>query len=106
MQQHIHYGDWTIEWSDHDYGYYFEIGNGNFRMDWQCVEPLHLEVGTFTLVEYGIDACKKLITEIITEQKQVAIRLTVRYQLDQGGSIAPIESPPASSEEDSDAVPF
>jgi hypothetical protein len=86
MMQHIHYVNWTIEWHNSDYGHDFAIGNGNYRMDWQCVQPLYLGVGSFTLIEYGIDACKKLITEIIAEQEQVAIRLTVSYVLEHGGS--------------------
>jgi regulator of RNase E activity RraB len=106
MMQHIHYGDWTIEWCDSDYGYDFAIGNGGYRMDWRGVEPLYLEIGSFTLAEYGIDASKRLISDIIDRQKNVAIRVIEEYVKQSSGYTASIEEPPASDEEDSDNVPF
>jgi hypothetical protein len=104
MRQHIHYGDWTIEWSKSIEVYDLTIGNESCRTDWRCLEPLRLGVGSFALVEDGIDSCKKLIADIIVEQRQVAIRFEVRYAIDRDGSTASIEQVPSTEVEESDRV--
>jgi hypothetical protein len=104
--QHIHYGDWTIEWCDSDYGHDFAIGNESYRIGSRAVELLYLGVGSFTLVEYGIDACKKLITEIIAAQKGAAIRITEKYVNERMGYTVSIEQTPSTEKDNSDPIPF
>jgi hypothetical protein len=79
--KHIHYGDWTIEWIEHENrGYNFAIGTHLYRMDWRGIEPIRIQFGNFETIEKGINQCQQSIGEIIQQQKRVAEQVAKQYR--------------------------
>ncbi len=72
MMQHIHYGDWTIEWEPGDYGAYnFYVCTQQRESIVMRVEVHRYWVMTSLNIESCIQECRALILEITNRQNRV-----------------------------------
>jgi hypothetical protein len=80
-EKHIYLDNWTIVYEQADLrAYHFWIEAQLLNPYEVTIELIHLNVGFFKDVDFGLKRCRALIDLCIVEQKRVAIELIEIYR--------------------------
>jgi hypothetical protein len=106
MNNHIHYGDWTIEWSeDAPERVKFWIQTKLSIPEQDRIELLNTFVAYFETPQMGCYRCKRIIDSIVFEQHELFYRLPFEY-LESLQPPAPQPEPTPVDRESEDSIPF
>ena len=106
VMQHVHYGDWTIEWEPGDYGAYeFYISTQQRESIVMRVEVHRYWVMTSVHIESCIQECRALILEITDRQRRVMRAAIWAFHYDRRPP-SPQTEPLVSEQEQADTIPF
>ncbi len=77
---HIHYGDWTIDWASVDpLGFDFWVGKDILRPHDLKTDIFRVKVGFFRDPNKGLKSCYHVIDLCVEEQRRVTVELVEKY---------------------------
>jgi hypothetical protein len=104
--QHIHYGDWTIEWGEYDrVGHRVWISSNLPRPGRGETQVYTYFVSFFESPEMGVYRCKQIIDLVEKEQRRLIDRIATEY-LESLKPEIPKEEAAVVYAEDSPEIPF